>query len=364
MIKRLFLLLLIITLIFGGLFGWKYQQIRQATLERTLPPPPVVAVTTVRQMQWQPYLSAVGSLIAVAGIDVSNEVAGKITAIHFKSGEPATQGQLLIELDTAADKPELDGLLASQRLAQLNFNRLSKLLGSKSISISRYDETMALLDEAKAAVIAKRALIDKKKIHAPFTGILGIRKVDIGQYLPEGSAMVPLQSLDPIHMDFSVPERRLSDLKPGQTVELEVQAYPEERFTGKITAFDPGVDKGTRTLKVRATMDNPSHRLRPGMFAGIRVLLSRPRTVLTLLDTAITYNPYGSSVFLVLPGEGGNVVQRRQILTGETRQGRVEITQGLEAGDRVVSAGQVKLRNGISVILDEKPAPGERRVSQ
>jgi membrane fusion protein (multidrug efflux system) len=364
MIKRLFLLLLTITLIFGGLFGWKYRQIQQATLDRTPPPPPVVAVTTVRQLQWQPYLSAVGSLIATAGIDVSNEVAGKVTSIHFESGESATQGQLLIELDTAADKAELDGLLASQRLAQLNFNRLSKLLGSKSISISMYDETMALLDEAKAAVIAKRALIDKKKIHAPFTGVLGIRKIDIGQYLPEGSAIVPLQSLDPIYIDFSVPERRLSDLKPGQTVVLKVQAYPEKKFTGKITAFDPGVDPVTRTLKVRAILDNRSHRLRPGMFAGAQVLVAQPRTVLTLPDTAITYNPYGSSVFLVLPGERGRIVQRRQIVTGETRQGRVEIIRGLKAGDQVVSAGQIKLRNGMPVTLDEKPAPGERQASR
>ncbi|MCG6886705.1 MAG: efflux RND transporter periplasmic adaptor subunit [Proteobacteria bacterium] len=360
MIKRLLLLLIVIVLIFGGLFGWKYLQIRQAMQSRKPPPPPVVAVTRVAQEKWQPYLSAVGSLTAVAGIDISNEIAGKVTAIHFESGNAATQGQLLIELDTSSDEAELDGLLANQRLAKIRFNRLTKLLSSKSVSVSDYDEANALLDEAKALVIAKRVQIDKKKIRAPFNGILGIRAVDVGQFLPVGSNIVSLQALDPIYVDFTLPERELSRLKPGQKVELTVQTYPDRQFSGQLTALNPGVEQNSRSIRVRATLENQDRLLRPGMFAQVQVLVGEPRTVLTLPDTAISYNPYGDSVFIVEPAKQGHLVQRKQIETGSARQGRVEIINGLQLDQQVVSAGQVKLRAGMPVTLDDKPAPGER----
>jgi membrane fusion protein (multidrug efflux system) len=203
-------------------------------------------------------------------------------------------------------------------------------------------------------------VIAKKKVLAPFTGRLGIRKVDLGQYLAPGSPIVPLEALSPIYADFSLPERYLASLAVGQKVLVAVQAYPGESFEGRITALNPGIEQGTRTVKVRAALENPQERLRPGMFAEVQVLLAAGRRVLTIPDTAITYAPYGDSVFLVVQGEQGLTVQRRQVETGETRKGRVAVAGGLALADRVVSAGQVKLRNGMPVALDDKPAPGER----
>jgi membrane fusion protein (multidrug efflux system) len=360
MIKRLFLVLLLLAVIFGTV-GWlKYQQIQQAEAARKPPPPAVVAVTRVRQEQWQPYLSAVGSLVAVAGISVSNQVAGVVSEIHFESGQEVRMGDLLLDLDAAADHAELEGLQAARRLAQLKFRRAAKLVPERSMSQADYDEAKATLDGADAAVNAKRALIDKKHILAPFDGVLGIREVDPGQYLPEGSAIVPLESLDPVHVDFALPERHLSVLRVGQAVRVTVQAWPGERFQGRITALNPGIDTATRTLRARATLDNPDRRLRPGMFAEVQVLLPAQGPVLTLPTTAIVYNPYGDAVFLVQEEGDGFKVRSRQVEAGQVRAGRVEVRKGLETGDRVVSAGQVKLRNGMAVTLDERPAPGER----
>jgi membrane fusion protein (multidrug efflux system) len=360
MLKRLSLVVLLLLVIFGAVFGWWYHQMQQKMAARKLPPPAVVAVTQVREETWPSHQNAVGSLVAVAGIDVTNEVPGKVSALKFESGAIAREGQLLIELDATADLAELEGLLAAQRLARIKFQRLAELLPKMSASKADYDEARALLDVAEAAAEAKRAVIAKKKVLAPFSGRLGIRKVDLGQYLAPGSPIVPLEALNPIYADFSLPERHLAALAVGQKVLVEVQAYPGDTFEGRITALNPGIEEGTRTVKVRAALDNPQERLRPGMFAEVRVLLSADRRVLTIPDTAITYAPYGDSVFTVVPGEQGLTVQRKQVETGETRQGRVAVVGGLAQGDRVVSAGQVKLRNGMPVTLDDKPAPGER----
>ena len=360
MLKRLLIVLVLIAVLLGGAFGWKYHQIQRDMAARTPPPPPVVAVTEAREEVWQPFLSAVGSLEAVAGIDVTNEVAGKISALHFESGQVVKPGQPLLDLDATADRAELEGLLAAQRLAQIKFDRYARLLADRSASKADYDEAKSTLDVAEATVVAKRALIDKKQVRAPFGGRLGIRLVDVGQYLAPGSAIVPLEALDPIYVDFSVPERYFAQLATGQPVALTVQAYAGETFTGRITALNPGVDRGTRSVRLRATLDNPQQRLRSGMFAEVRVLLPQQAPFLTLPGTAITFNPYGDSVFVVQSGESGLTVQRRQVETGEVREGRVAVTSGLKPGERVVSAGQVKLRNGMPVKLDDKPAPGER----
>jgi membrane fusion protein (multidrug efflux system) len=360
MLKRLLLVLGGLALVLGGLFAWKLHALKQSSAGLKAPPPPVVAVAEVREESWQPYLAAVGTLVADAGVAVNNEVAGKVSALHFTSGQEVTAGQLLLELDAVADRAELQGLLAARRLAQIKFGRQARLLADNSASKADYDEAKAVLDAAEAAVEAEQAVIDKKQIRAPFAGRLGIRQVDVGQYLAPGSAIVPLQSLDPVHADFSLPERHLATLAVGQTVQVGVQAYPGETFPGRITAISPGVEEGTRSVKVRATLANPDRRLRPGMFAELRVLLPQGPAVLTVPATAITYNPYGDSVFVVTPGAPGPTVQRRQVETGEVREGRVAVVSGLAAGERVVSAGQVKLRNGMVVAPDDRPAPGER----
>lgn len=358
--KRLLLVLLVTLLIFAVLFGWRFRQIQTAMEQHKPPPPATVAVTEVARVEWQPYLSVVGSLVAIEGIQISNEVAGKVKNIHFVSGQTVEPGQLLIELDSDSEEAEFKRLQATRGLAKIKFGRTAKLANGSYISQSDYDEAKALLEQADASLVWQQTLIDKKRIRAPFAGSLGIRRANTGQYLPPGTAIVPLQALDPIYADFSLPERYLAQLGLEQTVEVDVQAYPGERFSGKITALNPGIDDATRSLVLRATLDNASRRLRPGMFARIRVLLGAPEQVLTLPDTAITYNTYGDSVFLVQPDGAGHKVERRQVETGESRDGRVAIRSGLEIGQRVVSAGQLKLRNGVPVLIDDQPAPSER----
>jgi membrane fusion protein, multidrug efflux system len=364
MLKRYTFVIFLSLLLFGGLFGWKFLQISKAIKNISVPPPPVVAVSTVQKSDWQSYLTAVGSLAAVAGIEVSSEVLGKVKAIHFESGQAVRQGQLLVELDSSTDLAELNGLEAAQRLEQAKISRSKQLIARNFISKSDYDLNIATLDEAKAAVNAKKSSINKKRIVAPFTGQLDIRKVNVGQYLAPGDAIVSLQKLNPIYADFTLPEQELANLTINQDITLTVQAYPDKKFSGHISAINSGIDETTRSVKIRATLANAEQLLRPGMFAEVQVLLLKTKTVLTVPDTAITYNPYGDSVFLIENGKQGTTVQLRQIVTGETRAGRVEIIKGLAENDRVVSAGQVKLRNGIPVKLDQQPAPGEREEAQ
>ncbi len=365
MVLRLLLVVLFLGAVFGGIFGWKfYQGEKMAAAQSGGPPPAAVAVSQVRQEHWQPYMSSVGSLAAVSGIEVTTEVAGQVSSIRFESGQSVQAGELLLQLDDRIDRARLKGLQAEQRVARLRFQRIARLLKDKSASQSDYDEARATLDQASAQVAAQEALIEKKEIRAPFSGKLGIRQVDLGEYLPPGAPIVPLEALDPIYADFSLPERELSRVEVGQTVEVRVQAFPGETFTGKISASNPGVDTGTRSLRLRATLGNPHERLRPGMFAEVRVLLPSREAVLTIPRTAVTYNPYGDSVFLVLEQDGQLIVQRRQVDTGPARGERVVVRTGLQMGDRVVSAGQVKLRNGQAIVIDTKPAPGERMAAQ
>ena len=364
MIKRYLLVIFLTLILLGGLFGWKFHQINKAISSMKPPPPAVVAATTVQRSEWQTYLTAVGSLVAVAGIEVSSEVSGKVKAIHFESDQPVKKGQLLLELDDSTDLAELKGLEANRKLEELKFARSQKLIGRNFISKSDYDINKASLDEAKSAVDAKKAVIAKKRIVAPFSGQLGIRKVNVGQYLDPGASIVPLQQLHPIYADFSVPERYLGNLSVSQTVNLSVRAYPKQTFTGVISAINPGIDEGARSVKLRATLENPGRLLRPGMFTDVQVRLSQSKSVLTVPDTAITYNPYGDSVFVIVPGKQGMIVSLKQVMTGETREGRVEIVKGLQENDHVVSAGQVKLRNGMEVAVDKLPAPGERGANQ
>ncbi len=354
MFARLVLVLLALGLIFGGIFGWKYHQAQQMNARAAAPPPPAtVSAVAVRQENWQPYLYAVGSLVATQGIHVNNEVAGQVLEIRFKSGQEVQKGELLLRLDDSVDQAALEGRLAESRLAKVDFRRKARLLKNKSVSRSEYDEARATLDNAGAQVASGRALIEKKKIRAPFTGLLGIRQVDLGEYLAPGSNIVPLEALDPIFVDYSLPERNFAALSVGQAVAIEVQAYPGQRFEGRIQALNPGIDPGTRSIKIRAIIENSDARLRPGMFAQVSTVLPKRQGLLTLPQTAITYNPYGDSVFVVENDDGRLQVQRRQIKTGEVREGRVEVVTGLELGEQVVSAGHVKLRNGQQVKLDK-----------
>lgn len=353
MIKRLLLTLAALIVVFGGIFGWKYYQLRQFQAKMSQPPPPAtISSATATTEQWQPTLDAVGSLVAAQGVSVNNEVAGHVSRILFDSGQRVEEGEALVQLEDSSDRAELDGLVAERHLAELQFERTKTLFQKSTVSRADYDEAHAKLESAQARVVAKQALIRKKTVRAPFSGQLGIRQVNLGQYLPPGSEIVLLQQVDPIYADYSLPERFYDQVSPDQKIELTVQAYPDRVFSGRIAALNPGIDPGTRSIRIRARLENPENLLRPGMFASINTLLPQRRDVLTVPRTAVTYNPYGDAVFVIVEQDKQLVVENRTIETGDVRGERIEVVEGLKPGDRVVSAGQVKLRNGQAVEID------------
>lgn len=349
--KKTILLTGLILLLFGGLFGTKFLQINKGMSSKKAPPPPTVTTVTVSEKQWATTLSAVGNINPVLGVILSNEVAGTILKLHFESGQTVKQGDLLIELNTATDRAKLDGFIAAQKLAQLKFNRQAKLLKSKTTSRSSHDEARAVLDLAKAAAQAQRSILDKLLIRAPFDGVIGIRQVSLGQYIDKGFQIAPLVSFSSTIADFSFSERHFASLKVDQTVHIKVQAYPGETFEGKIQAINPGLHEETRTIAVRAILNNPEHKLRAGMFADIEVIVSEPTSVLVLPETTITYNTYGENVFVVNTDGGPPVVELRGIKTGMHNAGFVEITHGLSLNDTVINEGHVKLKNGMPVTI-------------
>ena len=357
MFSRFLLVLLALAALVGGLAYLKFVQVKKEIAMFSQPmPAPVVDVAEVRESRWEPTLEAVGSVQAVQGVLVSNQVAGQIKEIRFDSGESVTRGQVLVLLDDDVDQADLDGLKAAERLATIKLQRNSALLKDRAVSQGDFDEISAQLDQARAQVKSKEATIDKKVIRAPFQGQLGIRQVDLGQFLPEGTPIVLLEALDPIYVDYAVPEREIGSLSVGQRVRVRVEAHPDERFDGAITAITPGVEKGTRSVQVRARFSNPDAELRPGMFARVETLLPAQERVLTLPREAVTFNTYGDSAFVVEEKDGKLQAQRRQIQTGAVRGDEVSVLSGLQAGDRVVSAGQVKLHNGQEIQIKEAGA--------
>jgi membrane fusion protein (multidrug efflux system) len=350
---RLIVVIAVLALLFGGMFAIKSCQSRQMAAMHAVPPPPTtVAVATATETDWRPYLEAIGTLVATQGVFVSAEIAGKVREIHFESGEPVAAGTLLLQLDDSIEQAEVQGLVAEAGLGKLEFERAAQMLTDKLGSQADYDRTRANLQKTQADLAAKRALLEKKAIHAPFSGILGIRKVDVGAYLEPGDDIVSLQQLDPIYADFSLPERYQSSITHGQQVSIRVKAWPDEHFEGVISAIDPRIDSNTRSVSIRATLANPKLLLHPGMFAQVQLLLPVISNVVTVPQTAVMYNPYGDAVFVVLERDGALTVEYRQVQTGKVRDGRVEIRSGLQAGERVVSAGQLKLRNGMAITID------------
>ena len=354
MLRRFLLVLLILAAVIGALAFVKFRQIQGQIAMFSQPmPAPVVAVAPVRETSWEPTLDAVGSVQAVQGVEVSNQVPGQVQEIRFDSGARVRQGDILLRLDDDVDQADLEGLKAAERLAAVKLGRNSRLLKDKAVSLGDVDEVTAQVDTTRALVKAKQATIDKKVIRAPFDGQLGIRKVDLGQFLKEGTPIVLLQALDPLYVDYSLPEREIGRIRVGQPVRVRVAAYPDQAFQGSIAAITPGVDKGTRSVQVRARFANPKLELRPGMFARVETLLPTQDRVLTLPREAITFNTYGDSVFLVETKDGKPKAQRRQIETGQVRGDEVTVTSGLKAGDLVVSAGQVKLTNDQEVQIKD-----------
>ncbi len=357
MIKRLVLVLLFLTVLFGSIFGWKYLQMQQQMTSRGAPPPAVVSTRTVTRESWQPALQAVGSITPVSGVVISAEVSGVIRKIHFDSSNRVPNGKLLVELDSEVDLAELVALRADRRLAEITRDRFAKISTQNLGSRSDLDQAQASLDRADAEIVAKQAMIQKKAVRAPFAGELGIRRINPGQYLKEGDTIAELVALDPIYAEYALPERFLAELVPGQAVVVRVQSYPDRVFEGKIHAVSPNIQAATRSVVIRALIANPDRRLRPGMFAEVETLQPVREGVLTLPERAVTYNTFGESVFVVEQSDGNRTVRLVQIKTGDVRNSRIEITDGLEAGTEVVSDGHNKLRNGQSIKVDNSVDP-------
>lgn len=321
-----------------------------------VPPPTTVAAEAARSESWVPELPAIGTLIAIRGVDVAPQIGSVIRSFHFESGQDVRAGAALVQLDDSVEQADLLANVATLKNAEFDLERQRELFNRGNAPKSAYDAAVARRDSAAAAVARTKALIAQKAIAAPFAGRLGIRKVEIGQYVSPGTPLISLQQLDPINVDFPMPERHVATLASGQEVEVRVDAYPGAVFRGKIRTIDARVSAETRNLLVRAEIDNPDRRLLPGMFANVGVRAGEARNVVTVPRTAVTYSLFGDSVYAVLPVEAGSdqlMVEQRFVRVGEARDDRIAINQGVAAGDRLVTAGQLKLHPRARVRIDD-----------
>jgi membrane fusion protein (multidrug efflux system) len=350
----------------GVIAGIKVLQIRKmiASGGHYSPPPEPVTTAPVRGETWESYLTAVGSLEAVQGVVVSAEVAGKVIKIDFKPGARVKAGAPLVQQDSGPEEAQLRSAEVGVELARLNFARARQLVDKGAVSRADYDDLEAKVKEATAQVENLRAVIDRKIILAPFGGRLGIRQVNLGQILREGDPIVSLQSLEPIFVNFQLPQQESGRVKTGLSVRLTVDALPGREMSGRITTINPEIDSVTRNLKLQATVANPDELLRPGMFTNITLVLPQTRAVLAIPVTAVLYATFGDSVFVVeeqpKEGEGGSaalVVRQQFVKLGEKRGDFIDVLSGLKSGETVVSTGVFKLRNGQAVKVDNTLAP-------
>jgi membrane fusion protein (multidrug efflux system) len=371
MIRRMIVMLVVIGAVLGGYFY--FQQFKAKMIHGFLAsmanPPQTVSTVTATTQTWQPEVQAVGSLRAVNGATLSLEVGGVVERINFQSGDDVQQGQVLLQLRADDDIAKLAALEASAALAQVNYDRDLRQFHAQAVSQAIVDSDNYNLKNARAQADEQRAMVAKKILRAPFAGHLGIRAVDLGQYLNPGTAVVTLQALDPLFVDFSVPQQALANVTVGQIVAAKVDTFPDKTFQGKIIAVNPTVDTDSRNVQMRASLPNRDHRLLPGMFATIDIAAGAPEQQITLPQTAITYNPYGSTIYLVeknadaAAGQPALIARQSLVVTGATRGDQVAVVSGVKPGDTVVSAGQVKLHNGAPVLVDNKvqtannPAP-------
>jgi membrane fusion protein, multidrug efflux system len=349
---------LVLVLIVGfNLF--KSYMIRQA-MSRNASPPQTVTTTTVDYSDWQPQVQAVGSLRAVRGVDVTTEIAGLVRSVRFRSGDDARSGQVLVELNADADIAQLHALEAAADLSATVYARDKVQLEAQAISQAQLDADAADLRNRRAQAASQAATVAKKTVRAPFDGRLGITIVNPGQYLNPGDKVVTLQSLEPIYVDFRVPQEELARVSVGQTLQLTTDAFPGTNFDGKVSSIDPLVDVATRNFEVEASVGNPQRRLLPGMFARVAVAAGSVQRYLTLPQTAITYNPYGATVFIAKSagnGAAGPTAQQTFVTLGPTRGDQVAVLKGIQRGDVVVTSGQLKLKNGTPLKVDNAVTP-------
>jgi membrane fusion protein (multidrug efflux system) len=359
--KRIILTVLGLVILIALLAAVKVMQIGAMIDQgkKFVPPPETVTTAAVRSESWETTLTAIGSLTAVQGVTVAPELPGKVVKITFTPGTSVKKGDLLVCQDITSEEAQLPGSIAQVNLSRTELERASKMLAGKIISQADYDKAVATHEQALSQLNNIRATIAKKTIRAPFGGRLGIRQVNLGQILKEGDPIVTLQSLDPIYVDFSLPQQELVQLRLGLPVRVKCDALPGVTVEGRITAINPLVDTETRNIRVQATATNQSERLKPGMFVNVSVGLPVQQKVLTIPSTAVLYAPFGDSVYIVEEAKGrkGKKTLRQQFVRlGERRGDFVVVTSGLKEGDIIVSAGVFKLRNGQTAVLDNKLA--------
>lgn len=364
MAKRMILMLVVMLLLVGGIFGFRFRQFAQAGKASAGQKPPPVTVSSVlaREETWQPARRTTGALAAVQGVVLSNEFAGIVEKIEFESGAIVRPGALLVQLNITSDQAQLRSAEAAAELARQNLARARTLRTSNVNAQADLDLAQAQHDQALASVENLRAIIAKKSILAPFGGRLGLRQVNLGQFLPVGTAIVSLQSLDPIYVNFALPQQDVRHVATGQGVELTLDAFPDTVFKGAISAFDSHLDDATRTVRVQATLPNPAGQLQPGMFGAVAVLLPQQVKVITVPQSAVTYNPYGNVIYVIetasaAAGPPALTVRQQFVKLGETRGDQVAILSGLKPGEQIVTSGQLKLRDGVPVRIDNSVPP-------
>ena len=367
--KRMTIMLIAVGLLIGGLVGFNFFKgyMMQKYMGKGGLPPATVSAMKAEYQVWQPQLNAVGTLRAVRGVDVTTEVAGLVRSINFKSGDEVKAGQVLAQLNADSDIAQLHSLEAAAELASTVYERDKAQLAAEVISKAQVDTDAGDLKSKRAQVAQQQAVVEKKTLRAPFAGKLGISIVNPGQYLNPADKLVTLQTIDPIFVDFYLPQQQLPQVAIGQTVTLTTDTYKGIPFTGKINAINPKIDTNTRNVQVEATIPNSKRQLLPGMFANVRVNSGEENRYITLPQTAITFNPYGDTVFVVKPSdkkedkdEKGNarlLAQQVFVTTGPTRGDQVAILKGIEPGTEVVTSGQVKLKSGTPLIVDNKVQP-------
>jgi membrane fusion protein, multidrug efflux system len=327
------------------------------------PPPTAVTTEIAMKTDWQPTLDSVGNLVAVNGVTVSTDLAGIVADIAFESGSKVHAGDLLVHLDTKQEEAQLHQAQAQRDWASVTLKRDKELLAKRAVSQSDYDSAEASYRQAQASVDQYSAVIARKTIRAAFNGVAGIRQVNLGQYLKEGDPVVALQAFDPIYANFSLPQQDIAKLEVGMKVEVKVDAFGDQIFTGKITAINSMVDQATRNVQVQATLPNSDYKLRPGMFTKVSVLMNESKSVVAIPATAIHYAPYGNSIFVVSEmkdpqGKAYKGVREQFVRVGQTRGDLTAVDAGLNAGEEIVTSGVFRLRNAAPILINNEIKPG------
>ena len=364
MAKRLILMLGVVAVLLAGLGFVKFRQIEAAVQAGGFQPPPEAVTSIVTQREvWPATMAVIGTTEAVHGVTVSADLPGTVARINFDSGKPVREGEILVELDTRQERAQLASLEAQSELARVNFGRTQELVNAGVISRQEYDQATSQQKATEANVAEIRATIARKTIRAPFSGILGIRKVNLGQYLSAGTPIVSNQTLNPIYVNFGVPQQEATKVKIGRSLRVTTEDVAGKVFAGNVTAIDSEVDQTTRNIQIQATLANPDGKLRPGMFVQVELPLGASRDVIALPASAINYAPYGDSVFVITDlkdpkGQTYRGVKQQFVKIQGARGDQVAVISGLNAGDEVVTSGVFKLRNGAAVQVNNKVQPG------